>query len=254
MKKFICIFSLLLALILTTTGCDLEDYLSDRYDDDEEDDYYDSYYDNSYSSTTATRTYYPTPTNPTINEGPFRIKETTAPLYDGITKYAGGTMHFVVDVPAQEEDRHITVTAGDDNLIHFRFNYSYANYTEVSMDFVQAGETELTFTLEETGQSVSYRIHILEDYACNPGAGEISPQTFAECVRQVLADNGFSLMTEQTYTIGRSYKDDYELTWENARALGQGILANSWRDGFRSVYLTYQGTCPSGHKFTYYLK
>lgn len=237
MKKFA---ALLLVMTLLLTGCDIS--LSDI-----------ELFSTKAESETETEIYTQPTTAPVVEPGPFRLGESKGPLYDGVVKYAGTLFYFVVNVPAEAEDRYITVTSSDETVIAFRRNHAYANKTDVCVEFCQAGEAALTFTLEGSGETKTYHITVKEDYDCNPGPGELTPQQFVDCFRKVVQANGMTLMEHTTNCYSISMLDDYELTWEWARTMAEGKCANAWRDGWSYVYFTYAGVKPAGHAFYCYL-
>lgn len=244
MKKLFALL-LVLVLILTVAGCDaIREELLANFEDEE--------YTEEWSESES-QTEWQVPVNPTVETGPFRLKETTGPLYDGVVQYAGNRMRLVVDVPAKETDFHITVSSSDANIVCVRGHYTYPNRTEVNLEFNQAGESALTFTLEETGETVTYKIIVKEDYACNPGPGELTPEEFVYCVTEVAKANGMTLMSSTPDCYANVARDDYELTWEYARAMAEQNCRQWWREGYRYLNFVYRGVYPAGNMFRAYL-
>lgn len=244
MKKLVA-FLFILVLVLVFVGC--EEIREELFGDTD-----DASWDSSESSG-EDQTYWQTPVNPTVETGPFRLKETTGPLYNGVVQYAGNRMRLVVDVPAKETDSHITVSTGDANVICVRGHYAYANRTEVNLEFNQAGESTLTFTLEETGEAVTYHITVKEDYECNPGPGELTPEEFVYCVTEIAKANGMTLMSSTPKCYANMALDDYKLTWEYARSMAEQNCRQWWREGYRCINFIYRGVYPAGNMFRAYL-
>lgn len=247
MKKHLALILVLIFIFsVTLTGCDR--LAEELFGEPVEEDIYSNHVQEQTQNNINTQTALPLSTE----FGPFRLKKMCGPLYDGVTKYAGTYLFFTVFITQDVEDPTVTATVDNKDAVSITRCYLEGENTVVRLEFNQAGRAVLKLTLAQTGETETFWINVKEDYDCNPGKSKLSPEEFAYCVSSVAEANGMTLMNDTTRHYGNLALDDYELTWENARSLGQTICYQRWQNGYHYLNFVYSGEKPAGYMFRSY--
>jgi len=173
-----------------------------------------------------------------------------APLYDGVVKYAGDYMSFKVNVQPDASNPNITVTSSNTSVVSVSWNLNYADINEVTLNFKSAGTTTVTITSADGAKSKSYSITVKDDYACNPGSGQLTPEQFVNCYNGIVSANGMSTSGMPTGYLVWTVSPN-ELTWSKVRREAEGLFHHWWSIGYRTLVLTYEGTDENGNHVFY---
>lgn len=255
MKKLIP-FIIIIALVITGILCWL------RWQAVEAESYYDDDEPRKHNSSTTEYEYTQAPEE-TVSpsqlnvslapDSPFRIKENTAPIGDGMVRYVDELIRFSIYPPYEAENPQITVTLGDEELVEFRGLDLMGRETYVLLKFLQAGETTLTMTLEETGYTETIHITIKEEFDHKPENERLAPGEVGTWIQQAAQDWGMEIGYGETDTKAYAYLDEEELTWTQVRSIVFTNCGSWWEDGYRYVYVVYRGEYPSGYSYHIYL-
>ena len=177
-------------------------------------------------------------------------KSHNAPLYDGVTKYAGDYMTFKVYSMPEEANRLVTVTSSNSSVVSVSYNVDSADITKVTLTFKSAGTATVTIKSADGNVSESYSITVKGDYACNPGSGTLTPEQFVAAYNGVVSANGMSTSGMPTGYLVMTLTPQ-ELTWSTARRNAEGRFHAWWLIGYRTLVLTYEGTNDYGSHVFY---
>lgn len=168
-----------------------------------------------------------------------------APLYDGVVKYAGDYMTLRVWTLPVESNRNITVTSSNNSVVSVSWQKDSSNKNNITLNFKSAGSATVTIASADGAVSKSYSITVKGDYACNPGSGQLAPETWANCCTQVMVENGLTKNTScgsyRVLTLSAS-----ELTFAKAKSVGQSLAHEWWLTGCRACWISYEGTNENG--------
>ncbi len=173
-----------------------------------------------------------------------------APLYDGVTKYAGDYMTFKVNVQPDESNPNITVTSSNSSVVSVSWKLNGSSINEVTLNFKSAGTATVTITSADGNKSKSYSITVKSGYACNPGSGTLTPEQFVNAYNGVVSANGMSTSGMPTGYLVMTLTPQ-ELTWSTARRNAEGRFHAWWLIGYRTLVLTYEGTNDYGSHVFY---
>ena len=173
-----------------------------------------------------------------------------APLYDGITKYAGDYMSFKLYARPYGCNPKITVTSSNTSVVSASYKLNSSDATEVTLNFVGAGTATVKIDSADGAYSESYTITVKSDYDCNPGDGLLTPEQFAYCVNKVVEAHGFTISSNAS-SYKYLYLTDAELTWAYARREGENSARHWWSIGSRYVNVTYVGIAENGKHLFY---
>ena len=172
-----------------------------------------------------------------------------AALYDGVVKYAGDYMTFKVLAKPDESNPQVIVTSSNKSVVLVSYELDAYNITNVTLNFKSAGSATVTLTSGDGCVSESYKITVKGDYACNPGKSQLTPEEFAYYYNKVVEAHGY------TITNCSNYKwltlSDAELTWVNAREMGETSARTWWHLGKKTVNITYMGINENGKHLFY---
>lgn len=178
-----------------------------------------------------------------------------APLYDGVTKYAGDYMTFQVYAMPEEANRLVTVTSSNSSVISVSYNADSRNITQVTLNFKSAGTATVTIKSADGNKSKAYSITVKGGYACNPGSGTLTPEQFVNCFNGIVEANG---MTNEYVPSGYLVLtlSASELTWSRVRREAEAEF-HHWYEVFTAggyslcLVLTYEGTNANGSHIFY---
>ena len=175
-----------------------------------------------------------------------------APLYDGVTKYAGDSMTFQVYAMPEEANRLVTVSSSNSSVVSVSYTADSRNITQVTLNFKSAGSATITIKSADGAKSKSYTITVKGDYSCNPGGGQLTPEQFVNAYNGVVKANGMSTSGMPTgylmWTLSPS-----ELTWAKARSNAEIRFHAWWAIGYRTIVLTYEETTADGN-YVFYIR
>ena len=173
-----------------------------------------------------------------------------APLYDGVTKYAGDYMTFQVYAMPEEANRLVTVTSNNSSVVSVSYNADSRNITCVTLNFKSAGTATVTITSADGNKSKSYSITVKGSYACNPGSGILTPEQFVNCfngvTRALGMNNDYTPSGYLVLTLSAS-----ELTWSRVRREAEAEFHHWYQVGMRCLVLTYEGPNADGNHVFY---
>lgn len=175
-----------------------------------------------------------------------------APLYDGVTKYAGDSMTFNVYAMPEEANRLVTVSSNNSSVVSVSYKADSRNITQVTLSFNSAGTATITIKSADGAKSKSYTITVKGDYSCNPGGGQLTPEQFVNAYNGVVKANGMSTSGMPSgylmWTLSPS-----ELTWAKARSNAEIRFHAWWAIGYRTIVLTYEETTADGN-YVFYIR
>ena len=175
-----------------------------------------------------------------------------APLYDGVTKYAGDSMTFNVYAMPEEANRLVTVSSNNSSVVSVSYKADSRNITQVTLNFNSAGTATITIKSADGAKSKSYTITVKGDYSCNPGGGQLTPEQFVNAYNGVVKANGMSTSGMPSgylmWTLSPS-----ELTWAKARSNAEIRFHAWWAIGYRTIVLTYEETTADGN-YVFYIR
>lgn len=170
-----------------------------------------------------------------------------SPLYDGVTKFTGNYLQINAvnshcrDANNQQSDRISTwtvagkktnpskvnpdspdrnfyITSSNSKVVSVGTKYSGGAYDDF-LYFNKAGTAIITITSWD-GYSESYKIYVKDEYDCAPGKEKLTPGEFAYYATMVCDENGIKAGYDLYAYLYIWYSED-ELTWEEAKSLGQ---------------------------------
>lgn len=172
-----------------------------------------------------------------------------APLYDGVVKYAGDSMKFVVESLPKDSNPDTKVTSSNSSVVSVSCTQD-GRKTRVTLSFKAAGSATVTVKSADGAKTLSYSITVKGDYACNPGSGTLTPEQFVNAYNGVIKANGMSTSGMPTGYLVLTV-DSGSLTWYNARRWAESCFHDWWKIGYRTVVLTYEGTDSNGNYIFY---
>lgn len=183
-----------------------------------------------------------------------KIFSEDAPLYDGVTKFAGDYLKFrTIPLPEETEDK-VTVTTSDSSVVSVSYEFiSWNKDTNVTLNFLKAGTAVITLTSEDGAVTETCTIHVKDDYDCAPAEQDVplDPNVWADYCTQVMVENGFRKNTRiGSYRLATKRPSD--LTFANARRAGESLVHSWWSNGCRSCWISYEGTNEDGNYIFYY--
>lgn len=173
-----------------------------------------------------------------------------APIYDGVTKYAGDYMTFKVNVQPDASNPNITVTSDNTSVVSVSWRLNGSDINEVTLNFKSAGTTTVRIKSADGNVEKAYKITVRGGYDCNPGSGTLTPEQFVNCFNGVVKANGMSTSDTPTGYLVLTLSPS-ELTWSKARKEAEGIFHAWWTIGYRTVVLTYEGIDGNGNHIFY---
>ena len=181
----------------------------------------------------------------------FAYSEQNAPLYDGITKYAGDYMKFWVSTRPYDSNRKLTVTSNNSSVVSVSYNMDDTT-AYVTLNFNSAGTATVSIKSADGAKTENYTITVKGDYSCNPGGGQLTPEQFVNAYNGVVKANGMSTSGVPTgylmWTLSPS-----ELTWAKARSNAEIRFHAWWAIGYRTIVLTYEETTADGN-YVFYIR
>lgn len=180
----------------------------------------------------------------------FEWSSKNAPLYDGVTKYAGDYMSFKLYARPYGCNPNITVTSSNSGVVSASYKLNGSDATEVTLNFKSAGTATITIKSADGGKSESYTITVKGDYSCNPGGGQLTPEQFVNAYNGVTKalgmDNSYTPSGYLVLTLSPS-----ELTWAKARNQAEGAFHHWYSVGKTCLVLTYEETNADGNYVFY---
>ena len=174
-----------------------------------------------------------------------------APLYDGVTKYAGDSMTFQVYAMPEEANRLVTVSSSNSSVVSVSYTADSRNITQVTLNFKSAGSATITIKSADGAKSKTYTINVKGDYSYTPG-GQLTPEQFVNAYNGVVKANGMSTSGMPSgylmWTLSPS-----ELTWAKARSNAEIRFHAWWAIGYRTIVLTYEETTADGN-YVFYIR
>jgi hypothetical protein len=186
-------------------------------------------------------------------DSPFRINGNNVPVGDGMVRYVGETVFFNALPPYEEENPNITVTIGNEELVTFSGYDLMGRETYVCLNFLQAGETTLTLTLEATGQTEVLRVIIKEEYDFNPGKERLTPQDVVTCFENAAKCWGMEVNDYVGDTCAYMTLSEEKLTWTEIRNKVSWNCRQWWLKGYRSVNVCYRSENNGNYSYHIYL-
>ena len=175
-----------------------------------------------------------------------------APLYDGVTKYAGDSMTFQVYAMPEEANRLVKVSSNNSSVVSVSYTPDSRNITQVTLNFKSAGSATVTIKSADGAKSKSYTIIVKADYECNPGDGLLTPEQFVNAYNGVVKANGMSTSGMPSgylmWTLSPS-----ELTWAKVRNNAEIRFHAWWKIGYRTIVLTYE-QITAGGSYVFYIR
>lgn len=180
-----------------------------------------------------------------------KVTYTDAPLFDGVEKVVGDYLNFDVCVKPDGAPREIIVTSSNSSVVAVSGVTNSGNTTKsIKLDFKSDGSATVTIRSADGCAAKSYAINVKDEYNCYSGSGQLSPEEWADCCTQVMVENGFSKRTDLS-----SYRvltlSNEELTWDSAKALGEGCVHSWWELGEDCGWITYEGMDEKGNHVFY---
>lgn len=172
------------------------------------------------------------------------------PLYDGVTKFKGNYVEFIISVYPHNADSDICVSVSDPKVIGITWERR-AGDDLYRLDFKKAGTCVVDIASADGAVKHSYTVHVQDTYACDPGKNLLTPGEFAYYATQVGVENGQSA----SYTLsGYLYLwlSDDELTWERAKELGESVARNNYRLDNEHILIFYAGWDEEAGKHLFY--
>ena len=180
----------------------------------------------------------------------FVYSNQNAPLYDGVTKYAGDYMTFKVNVQPDASNPNITVTSNNTSAVSVSWKLNSSDINEVTLNFNGAGTATVTITSADGAYFKSYTITVKSGYDCNPGGGQLTPEQFVNAYNGVVRANGMSTSGMPSGYLVLTLSPS-ELTWAKAKREAEGGFHSWWKIGYRTMVLTYEGTDENGNYIFY---
>lgn len=180
----------------------------------------------------------------------FVYSNQNAPLYDGVTKYAGDYMTFKVNVQPDASNPNITVTSNNTSAVSVSWKLNSSDINEVTLNFNGAGTATVTIASADGAYSQSYTITVKSGYDCNPGGGQLTPEQFVNAYNGVVRANGMSTSGMPSGYLVLTLSPS-ELTWAKAKREAEGGFHSWWKIGYRTMVLTYEGTDENGNYIFY---
>ena len=168
-----------------------------------------------------------------------------APLYDGVVKYAGDSMKFVVESLPKDSNPDTKVTSSNSSVVSVSCTQD-GRKTRVNLSFKSAGTATIKITSADGAKTLTYNITVKSGYACNPGSGTLTPEQFVNAYNGVIKANGMSTSGMPTGHLVLTLSPS-ELTWAKARREAEGIFHEWWAIGYRTIVLTYERTDENGN-------
>ena len=240
MKKMICVCLSGILLAMTLTGCkSLTRLVSEDH------------FGGSYLASMTGTLMQEDVSNPAVVDGPIMLEMVLGgPLYDGVEKYVDTGMVFWVSAPGAENPA-ITLTSSDESVVATWCELRTETKSYASLEFEKAGKATVTFTVEETGETVSYDITVRKHYDCNPGKKKLTPEEFVVCFDGVAEANGMKSTNSDSTVKVEAFIEPEALTWTQARVLAEHCVGSWWSEGYRSFNFCYGGTNSSGNHIFY---
>lgn len=173
-----------------------------------------------------------------------------APFSDGVKKFAGDYVTFRAWTVPEDGNPEVKVTSSNSDVVSVSCSLDSANDNHIKLKFKSAGSATIKITSGDGAVSKSYTINVKSGYACNPGGGQLDPETWANCCTQVMVENGFQKNTScGSYRVLTLSAD--ELTFSRAKGLGEDLVHDWWGNGCRYCWISYEGTDENGNHVFY---
>lgn len=179
----------------------------------------------------------------TVKATSIDMKISDGPIYDGVTRYAGDYVWFVVGISPTEATDDITVTSSNSSVVSASTTSGYggnSSQTQVTLKFKSAGSAKITLTSGDGAVSKSYNITVKGGYSFNPGSGTLSPEDFASYTTRVMVANGFTEKSGLGSYREFSLSAD-ELTFSKAVSKAYAYAHDWWANGKRACQIVYVG-------------
>lgn len=173
-----------------------------------------------------------------------------APLYDGVTKYAGDYMSFKLYAKPYGCNPNITVTSSNTSVVSASYKLNSSDATEVTLNFKGAGTATVKIASADGAYSQSFTITVKSDYSCNPGGGQLTPEQFVNAYNGVSRALGMDTSDMPTGYLVLTLSPS-KLTWAEAKRDAEGRFHSWWKIGYRHMVLTYEGTDENGNYIFY---
>ncbi len=167
-----------------------------------------------------------------------------APLYDGVTKYAGDYMTFNAWALPDDSNTHVTVTSSNSSIVSvsYKLHETNSSITRITLNFKSVGSAIVTITSADGNVSKSYTINVKGGYGL--GSGACSPEQFASTASQVMWANGMQNGASGWLQLTLSAD---ELTYSKAIYVGQTFVHQMWVNGTRYAQCEYVGQDEDGN-------
>lgn len=247
MKKTICIFISCAVLVMALTGCgffqNMELAISTFLSED--------HFGGPYTVSMSGSDYMRNMDDSVLVDGPLKLTQVDGPLYDGVEKYVDTGMSFFVRAPETKTNHTVSVSSSNQAVVKAECSLRGEDWNRMLLEFRDAGEATVTFTVEETGEEVSYDITVRKYYDCNPGKNELSTSEFVEYFTKIAEANGMQPSDEATDVQVYASFERFQLTWTQARKLAENCASEWWLNGYRTFYFYYGGRTADGEHMFY---
>ena len=181
----------------------------------------------------------------------FYYSNQNAPLYDGVTKYAGDYMTFYVSTRPYESNRNINITSSNNSVVSVSCEMvTDGKIAAVTLNFKSAGTATVKIASADGAYSESYTITVKSDYDCNPGDGQLTPEQYVKAYNGIVKAFGMNTSyTPSGYLVATFSASD--LTWARARREAEGAAHHWYSVGVTYLVLTYEGTNENGQHIFY---
>lgn len=184
-----------------------------------------------------------------------RISRDNASLENGSVHFAGDYMRFAVEA---KPDYNIDITASSSNssVVSVKLvtdpQYASPYFNMYKLTFKKAGTATITLRSEDGCVTESYTIHVKDRYDCDPGKTSLTPEEFARCATLVGVENG---QEEARRLSGYRYHyvAEKDLTWENAKKVGESLAHEWYGIDISGILVTYEGWSEEQGKHLFYI-
>lgn len=183
------------------------------------------------------------------------ISRDNASLENGSIHFAGDYMRFAVEAKP-DYNIDINVSSSNSSVVGVKLvtdpQYTSPYYHMYKLTFKKAGKATITLYSEDGCVSESYTIYVKANYDCDPGKTSLTPEEFARCATLVGVENG---QGESRRLSGYRYHyvAEKDLTWENARGVGESLAHEWYSIGISGMLVTYEGWSEEQGKHLFYI-
>lgn len=176
-------------------------------------------------------------------------------FYDGVTRFAGDSMRLLIGT-SPNRDVSVTVTSSNPDVVKVTLDldpqYKSPDFHNYKVQFKKAGKAVVTMTSADGCVVERYTVHVKGTYDCDPGKTKLTPGEFSYCATQVGGENGQKIsMVLSGYRY--YYVKDEDLTWQNAKKIGESLAKEWYGINIKTILITYAGWSEEHNMHLFYI-